>query len=97
MPYEKLKMIGDAANEVLPEDYVIMDLVYRDADCGVFGKRGWGIHIGCPKSNPKWGLGKRFINEPTKEEVQLAIKDLIDKIEKARNKDGIITNSKATS
>ena len=79
-----LEIIDRVTRTMLPPEYGILALVYRDVDCGVFGSKGWSLSIACPKPTPKWGLGFCFQTRPDEEEVKERVLQLVSEIEAAR-------------
>lgn len=82
-----LEMIASVTRPLLPPEYGIWDLVYRDVDCCIFGSKGWSLSIACPKPTPKWNLGFCFQTKPDEEEVKKRVLQLISQIEIGRSEE----------
>src|SRR4051812_15611015 len=79
-----LEMIGRITDSLLPPGYGIINLVYRDIDCGAFGSKGWSVIIAYPKPKAEFCLGICWISRPDEKIVETEIRKLIAGIETAK-------------
>ena len=74
---ENLGSIRKITEKILPSGFSIVDIVYRDKDCGVFGYKGYSLII---KSSDNTIKGINWDKFPTKEQINRWIQIRIDAV-----------------